>query len=122
MKRILLVVAMVCLATVAFAADVSLGIGASASYYSSDFTESFAGMTGDSALTRTPFNFMAYADMTYLQIAVGYRMFQGAHEKDTNPISGVTETDFNKFSASYVSFAAYGKFPLRLGSVTFFPM
>ena len=122
MKRLLLVLAMVCLATGAFATDVSFGIGASASYYSSDFTESFAGLTGDSAITKIPFNFIAYADMTYLQVAVGYRMFRGAHEKDTNPISGVSETDFNRFSASYVSFAAYGKFPLQLGSVIFFPM
>jgi hypothetical protein len=121
MKRMLLVLAIMCLATGAFAVDVSLGIGASGAYYSTDLKASLLGAEAESNLTRVPWDFMAYADMTYLQIAVGYRIVRGAHEKDTDP-TGTTETDFNKFSANWVSFAVFGKFPMPIGSITFFPM
>ena len=117
MKKLLLVLAMVCLATGVFAVDVSLGFGASVGSYSNDLKGNYFG-DFESNMTRTPWNFMAYADMTYLQIEVGYRMFHGAHETDT----GYPDTDLDKFSGSWVSFAAYGKIPLPLGSITFFPM
>lgn len=119
MKRLILILALVCLATGAFAADV--GIGASASYYSSDLKGSFAGETADAAITRIPFDFMVFVDMTYVQLAVGYRMYHGVHEKDTDS-SGTTETDYSKTEGNYVSFSGYGKYPMELGSITLFPM
>jgi len=118
MKRLLLVLAMVCLASGAFAVDVSLGIGGSISYYKNDTKANYFGTDLESTLTRTPWNFMAYADMTYLQFAVGYRTFHGAHETDT----GSPDTDLDQFSANYISFSAYGKIPFPLGSITIFPM
>jgi len=116
MKRILLVLALVCLATAAFASDLSVGVGASGSYYSSDFKVSGGGSTSDSVATAIPFNFMAYVDITYLQVAVGYRMVDGFHIKTD---SGSSD---DKSKYSYVSFAGYGKFPLQLGSITLIPM
>jgi hypothetical protein len=122
MKRLLSVLALVCLAAGVFAADVSLGVGGSVSYYSWHLTESAGGLSGEADVTRVPFNFMAFADMTYLQIAVGYRTFHGGHETDTDPINGVTDYDYDQWSGSYASLAAYFKIPLRLGSITLFPM
>jgi hypothetical protein len=113
----LLVLALVCLATVGFAADLSIGIGASGSYFSSDLKVTSAGSSQDSTATEMPFNFFAYVETTYLQIAVGYRMFDGV---DVEDFSGTTTHDTSSYS--YVSLAGYGKFPLQLGFITLIPM
>lgn len=120
MKRLLLVLALVCLAAAAFASDVSVGVGVSGSYFSSDLKLTDAGLDGDILVTGIPLHITAFVDAKYLQVEVGYRMVDGFHVKFTPPSGSSTESDDNS-KYSYVSFAGYGKLPLRLGAITLIP-
>ncbi len=116
MKRIAVVVALVCLATVGFAGDLSFGIGASGSYFSSDTKLTSAGISQDVTTTEIPYNLFVYVESTNLQLAVGYRTFDGMTVKGQGGTSEVSA------KYSYLSLAGYGKFPLHLGSVVLIPM
>lgn len=120
MKALALVVALLCLATGAFAAD--FGIGVSGAYYMSDLKASAPGSTFEMLGTSIPIDFMAFIDLTYLQLAAGYQMVNGSHLKTTTTgPSSTTDVD-NKGTLGFISFAGYFKYPIRLGSITLFPM
>jgi len=118
MKRLLLVLVLVCLAAAAFAGDLSVGVGASGSYY----MQTMKGPGGEALTTGVPFNFMAFLDSTYLEAAVGYRTVHGFHTKVT-PVAGpVSESDDNTSEYSYLTLAAYLRLPIPLGSIALIPM
>ena len=115
MKRIAFAVALVCLATLGFASGLSIGIGASGSYSTVETKLTSPGLTQTVTTTDIPYNFFVYFESTYLQLATGYRMFDGQTFKGTAGTSEVSA------KYSYVSIAGYGKFPLRLGPVILVP-
>jgi hypothetical protein len=119
MKRLLLVLALVCLTTAAFAFDI--GAGVSGSYYMSSLKGQSSGIPTEVLITGIPFNFMAFVDAGYLQFNAGYRMVDGYHMKGIVNGSVVAEADQDA-KLSYVSLAGYGKFPIELGPIVLFPM
>ncbi|MGD0728098.1 MAG: hypothetical protein ABSB63_21435 [Spirochaetia bacterium] len=119
MKRLLLVLALVCLTTVAFAFDI--GAGLSGSYYMSSLKAQVIGIPTEGLITGVPFNFMAFVDAGYLQFNVGYRMVDGYHAKAI--VNGTVQSEMDvDAKLSYVSIAGYGKFPIELGPIVLFPM
>jgi len=116
MKRIALVVALVHLAIVGFASGLSFGIGGSGSYFKSDAKLTSAVAQTDVITADIPYNLFAYVETTYLQMAVGYRFFNGL------TIKGPSGAMDDSSHYSYVSLAGYVKLPLHLGSVTLIPM
>jgi hypothetical protein len=119
MKALVLVLVLLCLATFAFAFDI--GLGASGTYYMSSLKADMLGIPTETLITGIPINFMAFADAGYLQVSAGYRILNNYHLKGFANGVLVSEGDAT-FSLNYVSFAAYGKLPIGLGSITFFPM
>ncbi len=120
MKRLILVVlVLACMAATGFAVDV--GIGATGSYYMASLKATQAGIPTETLITGIPFGFMAFVDVGYLQISAGYRMLNGYTMKAIVDGSEVGKTDV-ELNVNYVSLAAYGKFPIELGPITFFPM
>jgi hypothetical protein len=111
MKRTLFALALVCLATGGFAEGWSAGLGASASSFKYEIKSAEGG-----TLTGVPFNLVGYVESTYLQLAMGYRMIDGFH---IDAGEGAQDVSW-KFA--YLSFAAFGKFPIRLGFFTVIPM
>ena len=123
MKRAVFVLALFCLATGASAIGMSAGLGASGAYYMTSGKYEGYGSSSDTLTRRVPFEFMAFFDMSYFQLAAGYRMFNSAHQKTTvkGAGAGTNEADY-KQSAGFISLAGYGKYPFKLGAITLFPM
>ncbi len=123
MKSAVAVLALLCLAAGAFGIDISAGIGANGAYSMTVGKYEGFGSSSDTLTSRIPFTFMAFVDLTYLQVTAGYRMFNGAYQKTT--VTGVgastTESD-RKLSGGHLAFAGYGKFPFKIGRITLFPM
>jgi hypothetical protein len=109
MKRTLFALALVCLATAGFAEGWSAGLGASVSSFKYEIKSDEGG-----TLTGVPFNLVGYVESPYLQFAVGYRMIDGFHIKTSSGAEDVT------WKFAYLSFAAFGKYPIQLGPITVF--
>ena len=124
MKRTVFVLALFCLATGAFALGLSAGVGASGAWYMTDIKTSNALASTEMLGTDIPITFLAFADITYAQLAVGFQMINGSHTTKTSTISGVTTTTDISSHANlrYLTFAGYGKLPIKLGPIVLFPM
>ena len=116
MKKVLIAVLLLGLAIGASALDMSAGAGAAPNFTSG--TYNFPSLHGDISLHSTPVNFVAFFDATYVQISAGYMFVNGG----TATSSGTTLSMPVGGSASYLSFAAYVKYPFAFGSFSVFPL
>ena len=124
MKSIAFSLVLLCLAAGAFAIDASVGLGATGAYYMTDIKTSNPIVSTDILGTEIPISFLAFVDLTYLQLAAGLQIINGGHSTTTTTISGGTTTTQSDTSATlrYVSFAGYLKYPFRIGPVALFPL
>lgn len=128
MKKLLPVILLTCLATVAFGLDFSAGASATVGTFSS--TYHYTEWTVDEwteRWTTVPFDFTAYFDATYGMAAVGFRAngstryvlkwTLGAFSFDN---SGDDIEDENR--SGFLSFCLLGRYPFALGPVSLFPL
>ncbi len=128
MKKLLVVPLLICLATAAFAIDLSAGIGGNVGAFSSTYHyEEWVVDQWTERWTTVPFEFSAYFDATYGQAAIGFRAngsthyvlkwTAGAFSYD-NTASNIEDNN----RSGFLSLALLGRYPFTLGSVTLFPL
>jgi len=118
MKKTLAAIILLAISAGAFAADFSIGAGgAIESLTWLDLKASSGPATFESKFNRTPFEVKVYADVTILQLSVGYLFMSGGSYYSTST-GASTPTDW----MSYITFAAYGKYPFSFGPVSIFPL
>jgi len=124
MKKIALLLIMASLAQAVFAIDFSAGLGETTGYVSSTQTISGTGFSGTFAASGVPLGVVAFFDATYAQASVGWQMVAGPHLNTSQTFLGVTNTTSVDLTAAvgYLSFALYGRYPFKLGSVTISPL
>jgi hypothetical protein len=66
-------------------------------------------------------DFKAFVDLTYIQISVGY-MFIDTIGSVTSTVNGATSEGKAGYSYSYITLAAYLKYPFNVGPVKLFPL
>jgi hypothetical protein len=117
-KKIIVAVLLLGLAIGASALDMSVGAGAALNFTSGTMKFSGPGVDGDVTAHFMPANFVAFFDATYVQVSAGYMFYNGV----TATSSGSPTTVSVGGSASYLSFAVYGKYPFSVGQFTIFPL
>jgi len=99
----------------------SLGAGAALDLTTwGDLNGKVLGLSAEVKEEMKPIDIKAFVDLTYLQISAGYMMVNGA---TLTMIAGSSkDTEDLKGSLTYVSLAAYLKYPFHVGPVTVFPL
>jgi hypothetical protein len=115
MKKIVIAVLFVSLTMGAHALNLSAGVG-TALYFSSVTLK--LDESSQATFHYIPIIIEAFFDATYLQISIGYDMVNGG----TATASGVLTASNPSDSSTYVSFAAFGRYPFVVGPVTIFPL
>ncbi|HTP57510.1 MAG TPA: hypothetical protein VMM82_01250 [Spirochaetia bacterium] len=121
MKKILAAAVLLALSPAAFAADFSIGAGGSIGLLSwQDLKGSFSGAPAENVERGIPIDIKIFADITTIQFSFGY-LFVTAGNQATSVLGATTTTALSSF-ASYLTFAAYGKYPFTFGSISIFPV
>jgi hypothetical protein len=125
MKKLPVVPLLLCLASTAFAIDLSAGMGGtvggfSATYHYGDlrfdeFTECW---------TTVPFGFSPYVIATYGMAAIGFRANGSTRDRVMSTAAAVKWDDFDDddHSSGFLSFSLLGRYPFALGPVSGFPL
>ena len=120
MKRMSVVAVLVCVTAGAFGLSVSLGAGAALDLTTwGDLKGDVLGVSAEVKEEMKPIDIKAFIDLTYLQVSAGYMMANGA--TGTIVVGGSTSTTDLKGSLTYVSFAAYLKYPFLGPPKSVFP-
>jgi hypothetical protein len=128
MKKLLVVLLLLCLACAAFALDLSAGIGGNAGAFSSTYHyEEWVVDQWTERWTTVPFGFSAYFDATYGEAAIGFRANGSTHYilKWTAGAFSYDNTDSNiedNHQSGFLSFTLLGRYPFTLGPVILFPL
>lgn len=91
------------------------GVSVSATSWNASYTSSGQTFTYKDAIV--PFGAKVFFDATYVQVSAGYIMATKAKTSGTN----VTTTSYDN-KLGYLTLAALGKYPFKLGPVTLFPL
>ena len=62
----------------------------------------------------------AFFDATYIQVSIGYMFINGGHL--TTTVNGSSSSSDVSGSLSYLTFAAYLKYPFDIGPIELFPL
>lgn len=100
-----------------FAIGMSAGVGPSVASTSWSTSMSASGTTASGTDAIVPFGAQIFFDATYVQLSAGYIMATKATLSGT----GMTTTSYDN-NLGYLTFAALGKYPLKVGPVTLFPL
>lgn len=118
MKKLLTTVALAAFTlSSAFAVGMSAGVGASASTTLWTMSMSYGGTTATGSDVIVPVGAKAFFDTKYLQLSVGYI----AASQATLSVTGTATATYPN-DLSYMTFAALGKLPFKLLSMTVFPL
>ncbi len=122
MKKVIVTALFACVAVGAFALDFSAGAGGAYDLTTwSDLKYSSGGNNYEVKPSQKPIDIKAFVDATYLQASVGYMMVnETTLDFILNGSSVGTSTGTNKFT--YLTLAAYLKYPFAVGSASFFPL
>jgi hypothetical protein len=127
MKKPLAVPLLLSLSAVAFAFDLSAGIGGTVGTFSSTFYYENLGIF-DSFKERSctvPVAFTAFIDATFGMAAIGFCANGNTRQNVTTVISGST-TDWapsdDECRSGFLSMSLLGKYPFALGPVSLFPL
>jgi hypothetical protein len=121
MKKILAATILFALSSGAFAADFSIGAGGSVGLLTwQDIKGTFSGMPAEVVERGIPIDIKVFADITIIQFSVGYMFVTG--NSQTATLLGSTATAAMNGFASYLTFAAYGKYPFTFGPISVFPL
>ena len=121
MKRILTALFILAISVSAFSLGVSMGVGASGAYSWETTASTLGGTTQTDTTYGVPLNFKAFIDVTYFEVSGGYMMRNGTSTKSDitgSPSSTSTSSD----KKGWITAALLAKIPIKLGSVTLFPL
>jgi hypothetical protein len=102
------------------AVGLSAGAGMSLDFTSSDFKWTQTGTAHEVKASLMPINIKAFLDFTYVEASIGYMIVNGSSTATT--VGAATSTASVTDTLSYVTLAAYGKYPFVVGPVTLFPL
>jgi hypothetical protein len=100
--------------------ELSAGAGMSLDFSSSDSKWTQTGTAHEVKQSAMPIDIKAFFDFTYVQASIGYMMVNGSSTATT--VGGSTTNASVTDTLSYVTLAAYGKYPFVVGPVTLFPL
>ena len=102
---------------------VSAGAGVSAEFLTHPYLKyGYSGSSYETTYRYWPtWDFKAFVDLTYIQISVGY-MFIDTIGSVTSTVNGATSEGAAGYAYSYVTLAAYLKYPFSVGPVKLFPL
>jgi small nuclear ribonucleoprotein (snRNP)-like protein len=102
---------------------VSAGAGFSAEFLTHPYLKyGYSGSSYETTYRYWPtWDFKAFVDLTYIQVSVGY-MFIDTIGSVTSTVNGSTSEGKAGYSYSYMTLAAYLKYPFSVGPVKLFPL
>jgi small nuclear ribonucleoprotein (snRNP)-like protein len=102
---------------------VSAGAGFSAEFLTHPYLKyGYSGSSYETTYRYWPtWDFKAFVDLTYIQVSVGY-MYIDTIGSVTSKVNGSTSEGKAGYSYSYVTLAAYLKYPFSVGPVKLFPL
>lgn len=130
MKKLLVVPLLLCLATAAFALDLSAGGGVTlggfsqTAYFEPYFWLIFDVDSYKDVLTNMPFAVAVYFDATYGALTLGFRTNGSTHQKTTviwGSNTNISEGD-DENRSGFLTFSLLGRYPFTLGPITLFPL
>lgn len=126
MKKLVPVILITCLATMAFGLDFSAGAGTTVGAFSARYHYEEWGFVDayTDVWTTAPFDVSMYFDATYGVAAIGFQANGNTHRKSTTVIgaSTITVEDDDENSSGFLSFSLLGRYPFALGPVSLFPL
>ena len=121
MKKIFVAVLLLSLATSVFAVDISFGAGGSVGLLTwQDIKGTAAGTSAEIVERAVPIDVKVFADVTIFQFSFGYMFLVLPYQATT--LAGTTTTTSLDGYTSYLTFAAYAKYPFAVGPISIFPL
>ncbi|MGA2612253.1 MAG: hypothetical protein ABSG38_02195 [Spirochaetia bacterium] len=100
---------------------VSAGAGASLEYlFHPSLKYKYSGSSYETTYSSVPVDIKAFVDLTYIQVSAGYLFTTGFHSNSN--VNGSTSGGSLEENYSYVTLAAYLKYPIGIGPVKLFPL
>jgi hypothetical protein len=120
MKKLLAITALLALTFTAFGqVQLSAGAGVSLTPYWDKQTMEVVGVSDDVTISKSAFGAKVFFDATYVEASVGFQTNSKSYKvKSTSGTDSYSDGDVG----TWITLAALGKYPFKLGSVSIFPL